>query len=75
LVAKELALVGIFLSNEEFRSAVDALAHGRIDIGPILTGEFLPADAVSAFEMASDFSKAMKVSLVVSVRTFPGASF
>ena len=42
---------------------------------PILTREFLLADAVSAFEMSSDRSKAMKVSLVASVRTFPGASF
>jgi L-idonate 5-dehydrogenase len=64
LVAKELELVGTFLSNEEFRWAVDALAHGRIDVGPILTGEFLLADAINAFEMASDRSKAMKVSLV-----------
>jgi L-idonate 5-dehydrogenase len=64
LVAKELELVGTFLSNEEFRWAVDALAHGRIDVGPILTGEFLLADAINAFDVASDRSKAMKVSLV-----------
>jgi len=67
LVAKELELAGTFLSNDEFRWAVDALVHGRIDIGPILTGEFSLADAISAFEMASDRSKAMKVSLVASV--------
>src|SRR5271165_7082265 len=66
LVAKELELIGTFLSNEEFRWAVDALVHGRIDIGPILTGEFSLADAISAFEMASDRSKAMKVSLVTT---------
>jgi hypothetical protein len=30
----------------------------------MLTGEFLLADAISGFEMASDRSKAMKVSLV-----------
>ncbi len=34
LVAKELELIGTFLSNEEFRWAVDAWVHGRIDIGP-----------------------------------------
>ena len=28
LVAKELELIGTFLSNEEFRWAVDALVHG-----------------------------------------------
>jgi L-idonate 5-dehydrogenase len=66
LVAKEFALIGTFLSHEEFRWAVDALVRGRIDIGPILTGEFSLADAISAFEMASDCSKAMKLSLVAS---------
>ena len=66
LVAKELELVGTFLSHEEFRWAVDALVRGRIDIGPMLTAEFSLADAISAFELASDRSKAMKVSLVAS---------
>jgi L-idonate 5-dehydrogenase len=66
VVAKELELIGTFLSNEEFRWAVDALVYGRIDIGPILSGEFPLADAISAFELASDRSKAMKVSLVAS---------
>jgi L-idonate 5-dehydrogenase len=64
VVAKELELVGTFLSHEEFRWAVDALVHRRIDIGPILSGEFSLADAISAFELASDRSRAMKVSLV-----------
>ena len=63
-VAKELELIATFLSHEEFRRALDMLVQGRIDIGPILTGEFLLADAISAFELASDRSKAMKVSLV-----------
>jgi len=65
-VAKELELIGTFLSCEEFRWAVETLVHGRIDIGPILTGQFSLGDASSAFELASDRSKAMKVSLVAS---------
>ena len=64
VVAKELELIGTFLSHEEFRWAVDTLVHGRIDIGPILTREFRLADALSAFQLASDRSKAMKVSLL-----------
>ena len=64
VVAKELELIGTFLSHEEFRWAVDALVQRRIDIGPILSGEFSLGDAISAFELASDRSKAMKVSLV-----------
>jgi L-idonate 5-dehydrogenase len=66
MVAKELELIGTFLSCEEFRWAVETLVHGRIDIGPILTGQFSLGDASSAFELASDRSKAMKVSLVAS---------
>ena len=66
VVAKELALIGTFLSHEEFRWAVDMLVHGRIDIEPILTGEFSLADAGPAFELASDRSKAMKISLVAN---------
>ena len=66
VIAKELELIGTFLSHEEFRWAVDALVHGRIDIGPILSGEFPLANAINAFELASDRSKAMKVSLVAS---------
>jgi threonine dehydrogenase-like Zn-dependent dehydrogenase len=65
-IAKELELAGTFLSHEEFRWAVDTLVHARTDIGPILTGEFSLADAISGFELASDRSKAMKVSLVAS---------
>jgi L-idonate 5-dehydrogenase len=64
VVAKELELIGTFLSHEEFRWAVDALVQRRIDIGPILSGEFSLGDAISAFELASDRSKTMKVSLV-----------
>jgi L-idonate 5-dehydrogenase len=64
VVAKELQLIGTFLSHEEFRWAADTLVHGRIDVGPILTGEFSLVDAIGAFELASDRSKAMKVSLL-----------
>jgi hypothetical protein len=54
VIAKELELVGTFISHEEFRWGVDALVHRRIDIGPILSGEFSFADAISAFELTSD---------------------
>jgi L-idonate 5-dehydrogenase len=64
VVAKELQLIGTFLSHEEFRWAADTLVNGRIDLGPILTGEFSLADAIDAFELASDRSRAMKISLV-----------
>ena len=43
---------------------MEILVQGRIDVDPIPNGEFSPADAIGAFELASDRSKAMKVSLV-----------
>ena len=64
MTAKELEVVGTFRFHEEFQWAVDALVAGRIDVGPILSGEFSFSEAASAFELASDRRKAMKVSLV-----------
>jgi len=57
VIAKELELI---------RWGVDALVHGRIDIGLILSEEFPLANAIGAFELASDRSKAMKVSLMAN---------
>ena len=64
VTVKELEVVGTFRFHEEFQWAVDALVAGRIDVGPILSGEFSFSEAASAFELASDRQKAMKVSLV-----------
>ncbi|HEY1476828.1 MAG TPA: L-idonate 5-dehydrogenase [Chthoniobacterales bacterium] len=64
ITVKELELVGTFRFHEEFQWAVDALVAGRIDVEPILSGEFTFSEAISAFELASDRRKAMKVSLV-----------
>jgi L-idonate 5-dehydrogenase len=63
VTTKELEMVGTFRFHEEFGWAVDALVAGRIDVGPILSREFSLAEASSAFELASDRRKAMKVSL------------
>jgi L-idonate 5-dehydrogenase len=64
ITVKELEFVGTFRFHEEFQWAVDALVAGRIDLDPILSGEFTFSEAISAFELASDRRKAMKVSLV-----------
>jgi L-idonate 5-dehydrogenase len=64
VTVKELELAGTFRFHEEFQWAVDALVAGRIDVEPILSGEFTFSEAISAFELASDRRKAMKVSLV-----------
>ena len=63
LVAKELQLRGTFRFDKEFAWAVAAIATGAIDVSPLLT-EVVPADdAVRAFDLAADRSRAMKVQL------------
>jgi L-idonate 5-dehydrogenase len=65
LVAKEIALRGTFRFHEEFSWAVLLLATHAIDVMPLLT-EIVPlADAVRAFELAADRSRAMKVQLAL----------
>ena len=36
---------------------------GRVDLAPLLTGRFDAADAVAAFELASDRRRSMKVQI------------
>ncbi len=65
VVAKEITLRGTFRFDREFAWAVDFIATGAIDVAPLLT-EIIPlADAVRAFELAADRSKAMKVQLAL----------
>jgi L-idonate 5-dehydrogenase len=65
LVAKEIQLRGTFRFDVEFEWAVDFLASGAVDVSPLLT-EVIPLDeAVRAFELAADRSRAMKVQLAI----------
>lgn len=61
LMAREIDLVGSFRFHEEFDVAVEALATGRIDVTPILSGSFPIRDANAAFELAGDRTRAIKV--------------
>ncbi|MCB4821037.1 L-idonate 5-dehydrogenase [Roseicella aerolata] len=63
LVAKEIALRGTFRFQEEFALAIELLARGAIDPMPMLTATLPVEEAVAAFELAGDRSKAMKVQL------------
>jgi L-idonate 5-dehydrogenase len=63
LVTKELDVRGTFRFDQEFATAVDALASERIDPMPLLTETIPLADAVAAFELAGDRSRALKVQL------------
>jgi hypothetical protein len=57
--------VGLMISRI-FPKKQRTYVPGRIPKNPILTGEFSLANAINAFELASDRGKAMKVSLVAS---------
>lgn len=63
LAAKEITWRGTFRFHAEFALAVEALARRAVDVGPLLTAQFPLSDAVAAFELAADRSRAMKVQL------------
>nr|WP_321986388.1 L-idonate 5-dehydrogenase [uncultured Lichenicoccus sp.] len=66
LMAREIDLVGSFRFHEEFAIAVAALARGRIDIAPILSGTIPLARADEAFQLAGDRQRAIKVHLEIA---------
>src|SRR6478672_11730481 len=57
LMAKELDLCGAFRWGIEFDWAVEYLSTRRVDVRPLLTGQFPLRDAVKAFELAKDKSQ------------------
>lgn len=63
MTAKELDLRGSFRFHEEFPMAVKLMQQGQIDVKPLISHNIAMSDAVSAFELASDRSQAMKVQL------------
>jgi L-idonate 5-dehydrogenase len=63
LVAKEITLRGTFRFHAEFALAVEMLARGGIDPMPLLSATLPAGDAIEAFELAGDRSRAMKVQL------------
>jgi L-idonate 5-dehydrogenase len=65
LVSKEISLRGTFRFHEEFAWAVDFLAAGTIDVSPLLTEVVPLAEAVRAFDLAADRTRAMKVLLAL----------
>jgi L-idonate 5-dehydrogenase len=63
VVAKEIQLVGSFRFHEEFSEAVKLIRSGDVDVKPLISATLPLADAVEAFELANDRSRAMKVQL------------
>jgi L-idonate 5-dehydrogenase len=63
IVAKEIEMRGSFRFHEEYGLAVDLINARRVDLRPLLTAVLPVEDAVKAFDMASDRSRAMKVQI------------
>ena len=64
IMAKEIDLRGVFRWGIEFDWAVRYLSTRRVDVRPLLSGQFPLADAVAAFHAAADKSKNTKVQIV-----------
>ena len=63
VVAKEIEMRGTFRFHEEFALAVDLINKRAVDMTPLLTAAYGVDDAKSAFEIAGDRSRSMKVQL------------
>ena len=61
VVGKELSICGSFRFHAEFALAVKLINEGRVDLSPVITGSYPMADAVTAFQLAGDRKRAMKV--------------
>lgn len=66
ITSKELELRGSFRFHEEFAVGVELMRKGLIDVKPLITHTVGLDDAISAFEIASDRSKAMKAQIAFS---------
>lgn len=65
LMTRELTLTGAFRFDHEFDTAIEWLADG-LYVDPVVTHTFPLAEAIAAFDLASDRTLASKVLLEVS---------
>lgn len=63
MTAKEIDLRGSFRFHEEFSMAVRLMQIGSIDVKPLISHTLSLDEAVDAFNLASDRTRAMKVQL------------
>jgi L-idonate 5-dehydrogenase len=66
LVGKEIVLRGSQRFHPEFAWAAELISTRRIDVRPMITATYPLSDAVAAFELAGDRSRACKVQLALS---------
>ncbi|MDB2407157.1 L-idonate 5-dehydrogenase [Jannaschia sp.] len=63
MTAKELTFRGSFRFHAEFHTGVSLMRKGLLDVKPLITQTVPLADAVAAFDMAGDRSRAMKAQI------------
>ncbi len=61
IVGKEITVQGTQRFQDEFAEAVAAISARRIDVRPMISASYPLADAVEAFTVAGDRSRAVKV--------------
>ena len=66
IMAKELDFKGAFRWGLEFDWAVDYLSSRRVDVRPLLSGQYPLEDAVAAFHAAADKNRSTKVQVVAA---------
>jgi L-idonate 5-dehydrogenase len=66
ILVKELDFKGAFRWGIEFDWAVEYIASRRVDVTPLLSGQFPLAEAVQAFELARDKTRSTKVQLIAA---------
>jgi L-idonate 5-dehydrogenase len=64
ILAKEIEVVGTFRFYQEYTNAVRLLEKSRINVKPLITHRMPLKSALDAFQLASDKSQSVKVSLV-----------
>ena len=63
MTAKELELRGSFRFHAEFFTAVEMMQTGRLDVKPLITQTLPMEEAITAFELASDRTQAIKAQI------------
>jgi L-idonate 5-dehydrogenase len=66
IMVKELDFKGAFRWGIEFDWAVEYIASRRVDVRPLLSGQFPITDAVKAFALARDKTQSTKVQLIAA---------
>lgn len=63
VMARELTLAGSFRFANAFRTAIDLMASGRIDVTPLVTSVFALADLAKAMQTATSPGAGIKVQI------------